>query len=161
MQQTENGADKMRKILICLSLSLGGLTAAWSNVTVKEPWVRATLDGQKTTGAFMKLSSTKNMQLVSVKSSVAKMLEIHQMKMEGDVMKMRSVRSLAVKANETLALNPGGYHIMMKDLNQKIEAGQSVPLTLTLKDENKKLQIIKVIAIARSMSPMVHESHQH
>ena len=76
------------KFLITSAAFLAPL-ATQAQVTVNEPWVRATVASQKATGAFMQLSSPANTRLVAAKSSVANVVEIHEMAMVGDMMKMR------------------------------------------------------------------------
>src|SRR6058998_22278 len=86
---------------------------AAAEVTVKDAWIRGTVPGQKVTGAFMQLSSTADAALVEASSPSAKFVEIHEMKQEGDVMKMKAVDRLALPAGKPVALTPGGYHMML------------------------------------------------
>lgn len=112
-------------------------TAAFAQtvVDVKGAWARATVQGQKATGAFMTLTAKDNAQLVSVSSSVAGVAEVHEMKMDGDVMKMRAVEGgLALPAGKPVALKPGGYHVMLMDLKLPLQKDTTIPLTLVLKD---------------------------
>ena len=103
-------------------------------VDVKGGWVRASVPGQKATGAFMKITAKSGTQLVSAASPVAGVAEVHEMKMEGDVMRMRAVPVLDLPAGKTVELKPGGYHLMLLDLKAPLKAGSTVPLTLSFKD---------------------------
>ncbi|MDO8699052.1 MAG: copper chaperone PCu(A)C, partial [Rhodoferax sp.] len=90
-------------------------TAGWAQtVHVKDAWARATGQGQTATGAFMKLTAKDGAKLVSVSSPVAGVVEVHEMNMEGDVMKMRAVQGgLELPAGKAVELKPGGYHVML------------------------------------------------
>ncbi|WP_163837265.1 copper chaperone PCu(A)C, partial [Providencia stuartii] len=82
------------------------------------PWVRATVAPQKATGAFMQLTASKAVKVVAASSPVAAMVEIHEMKMEDGVMKMRAVDALALPAGQPVALKPGSYHVMLMGLQR-------------------------------------------
>lgn len=103
-------------------------------VKVEQAWVRPSVPGQQGTGGYMKLTARDGQRLVSASSPVAGVAEIHEMKMEGEVMKMRAVGALDLPAGKTVELKPGGLHLMLMDLKQPLAAGTSVPLTLVLKD---------------------------
>ena len=111
------------------------LVASDEPVQVKGAWVRATVAGQQGTGAFMTVTAKAAMRLVAVTSPVAGVAEVHEMKMQGDVMKMRAVPVLDLPAGKTVQLKPGGYHVMLMDLKQPLAQGSTVPLTLVFKDE--------------------------
>jgi copper(I)-binding protein len=86
-------------------------TSVWAQTTVKvdDAWVRGTVAQQKATGAFMRLTPEKNARLVAASSPVAGVVEIHEMAMENDVMKMRQIPGLDLAAGRTMDLKPGGY----------------------------------------------------
>ena len=111
--------------------------AAWAQtnapVTVLAPWARATVQGQRTSGAFMTLEAREPVTLVGASSPVAGRAELHEMKMEGDVMRMREVDSLRIDAGKPLQLKPGGYHMMLVDLKAPLAPNTSIPLTLTFR----------------------------
>ena len=112
-------------------LSLSGHLYA-QNVEIQDAWVRTSVQGQKATGAFMKITAKEGGTLVSVASPVAGVAEVHEMKMDGDVMRMRALpKGLALPAGKTVALTPGGYHIMLMDLKATLPKDSTVPLTLT------------------------------
>jgi len=103
-------------------------------VQVEGAWVRPTVPGQKGTGAFMRITAREGMRLMSVASPVAGVVEVHEMKMEGGVMKMRAVPSLELPAGQTVELKPGGYHVMLMDLKNALPKDTTVPMTLMFKD---------------------------
>ncbi|MBW7923800.1 MAG: copper chaperone PCu(A)C [Burkholderiaceae bacterium] len=126
-------------------------TAAAAEVRVDEPWARATVAGQQTSGAFMILTSSTDARLVGVQSPAAGVAEIHEMAMENNVMRMRAIDGLALPAGKPVELRPGGYHLMLLDLKKPLEAGQSVPLTLTVEDAQGKRERIDVQAQIRPL----------
>ena len=124
---------------------------ALADVTVKEAWVRGTIPGQKVTGAFMQLTSTADAALVDASSPSARFVEIHEMKKEGDVMKMRAIDKLALPAGRSVTLTPGGYHMMLFDLKAPLKAGDVVPLTLTFEDAAGKRSTAEVKATVKPL----------
>ena len=124
--------------------------AAHAEVTVQDAWIRATVPQQKVTGAFMKITSTANVHIVAIKSPIADRAEIHEMKMDSDVMTMRAVPTLPLGAGKSVSLAPGGYHIMLFGLHQQVKAGDSVPLTLIIEDSQKRRTSVEIKAIAKS-----------
>jgi copper(I)-binding protein len=120
--------------LAALVLGAGLSLSVWAQVVINDAWVRPTVPGQKATGAFMKLSSRDGAQLVAVQSPVAGVTELHEMKMDKDVMKMAAVPTLALPAGKTVELKPGGFHIMLMDLKAPLSVNSTVPLTLTFRN---------------------------
>jgi copper(I)-binding protein len=118
-----------------LRAGLAGLLAialpAFGQVNVTDAWVRGTVAGQRATGAFMTLTAPKDAALVAAASPVAKIVEIHEMAMDGGVMKMRAVAKIDLPAGKAVALKPGGYHVMLMALQQPVQEGGTVPITLT------------------------------
>ena len=117
-----------------LAFGLAWAQAGTANVDVKDAWVRSSVPGQMGTGAFMKITAKTGTQLVGVSSPVAGVGEVHEMKMDGDIMKMRALPALDLPAGKTVELKPGGYHVMLMDLKQPLLKDSKVPLTLTFKD---------------------------
>lgn len=145
-----------RPLLTGLSLCIAGM-AAQAQVSVKEAWVRATVAQQKSTGAFMQLSSAKAVKLVSVSSPVAGVAEVHEMKMDGGVMKMRPVEALDLPAGQAVELKAGGFHLMLMELKSPIKDGDTVPLSLVFEGTDKKRETVEVKASVRGMGM----SHKH
>ena len=122
-----------------LLLSLLGMSLHVSAQTVvDDAWVRATVPQQKATGAFMQLKATKNSKLVSASSPLTPAVEVHEMAMQDNVMKMRQVPAVELPAGKTVELKPGGYHVMLMDLKQQIKGGDTVPVTLTFEEIGSK-----------------------
>ena len=148
----------MKRFTLLMSLALAAFVAS-AQVTVSEPWVRATVPQQKATGAFMKLQSAQEAKLVSVKSPAAGIVEVHEMAMAGGVMKMRAVDGLALPMGKAFELKPGGYHVMLMDLKSQVKEGDAVPLTLVFETKDGKQQTLEVKAPARSMSAPAKAPH--
>jgi periplasmic copper chaperone A len=100
---------------------------------VSNPFTRATPPGAKVAGAFLSIENQGKEadRLVSASSPVAGLVEIHEMVMDGGLMKMRAVKGIDLKPGATVELRPGGYHVMLEDLKQPLKEGDQVPLVLT------------------------------
>jgi hypothetical protein len=136
--------------------------AAQAQVAVDGAWVRTTVPAQKATGAFMRLQAAQDSKLVSASSSAARAVEVHEMSMQHDVMKMRQVPFIALPAGKAVELKPGGYHLMLLDLNKQVKDGDTVPLTLVFEGKNGKRQTVEIQAPARAPGATApHDMHQH
>ena len=135
-------------VFLMLALSLG--CSPSEPLAVSDAWVRATAPGQEAGAAYMTLSSSEDLMLARVESPAAGTVEIHMMSMEGDVMRMRMLENLPLKAGEPVQLEPGGYHLMLFDLKQPLESGTTVPFTLHLQDVQGKTFELVVDAPVRS-----------
>ena len=146
--------------LFALAAALAVATPAVAQIAVTDPWVRGTVAGQKATGAFMQLKSAADATLVGAASPVAKIVEIHEMKMDAGVMKMSAVDKLPLPAGKAVDLKPGGYHVMLMDLTQELKEGQSVSVTLTFEDKAGKKSTVEVKAAVKALTagnpPMKH-----
>ena len=153
---------KFSKHLIAAALTtLCAVSAFAQNVTVTDAWARATVQGQKATGAFMKITAKDNAKLVSASSSVAGVVEIHEMKMEKDVMKMAALpNGLELPAGKAVELKPGGYHVMLMDLKAPLAKDSTVPLTLTVQDAKGVKSNIE-LQVKVGMQPPMSGGHHH
>lgn len=125
----------MKSIALSLTImSAAGLSMA-QGVVVTDAWARTSVQGQKATGAFMTLTAKEGTKLVGASSPVAGVAEVHEMKMDGDIMRMRAVSGgLDLPAGKAVELKPGGYHIMLMDLKAALPKDSTVPMTLVFKD---------------------------
>ncbi|MFN8993674.1 MAG: copper chaperone PCu(A)C [Pseudomonadota bacterium] len=123
---------------------------AAAQVSVKEPWVRGTVAQQKATGLFAQVTSTNGGKLVAASSPVAGVVEIHEMAMEGSVMKMRAIPGLDLPAGKPVDLKPGGYHVMLMQLKQQLKPGDTVPVTLVIESGGKR-ESVEVKATVRPL----------
>ena len=125
---------------------------AFAQVSVKDPWVRATVPEQKSTGAFMQLTAPKDARLVEARSPAATTVEIHEMAMVDNMMKMRAIAGDDLPAGKAVDLKPGGYHVMLIDVKSQIKDGDSVPITLVFEGKDKKRETAEVKAVARPLN---------
>ena len=133
---------------------------AAAQVTVTDPWIRGTVQGQMATGAFMKLQSAKDARLVEAASPVAGVVEIHEMTLENNVMRMRAVKALDLPAGRAVELKPGGYHVMLMDLKQQMKEGETVPVTLVVESGGKR-ETIEVKAPVRAPTARTDMMKKH
>lgn len=143
-------------------------TAFAQTVEVKDAWVRASVPGQMATGAFMKITAKEGAKLVGVTSPVAGVAEVHEMKMEGDIMKMRAMPVLELPAGKPVELKPGGYHVMLMDLKTALQKDSTVPMTLVFRDakgaESKvelKVPVSMTGPNARAEGKAAMDAHKH
>jgi copper(I)-binding protein len=136
----------MKHIALSFSLCLLVASLAQAQVTVKDAWVRGTVPQQKASGAFMQLTSEKDVRLVAAQSPVANVVEIHEMVMDKNVMKMRQIAGLDLVPGRVLELKPGGYHVMLIDLKAQLKGGDWVPITLTFEDTRTKTRFMQDVS---------------
>jgi periplasmic copper chaperone A len=136
-----------------------------ADVAVQNAWVRTTVPGQKGTGAFMSITAKSDLRLVGASSAVAGVAEVHEMKMNGDVMQMRAVSGLDLPAGRAVALQPGGFHVMLLDLKTALPKNTTVPLTLLFKDakgmQSKVDLMVPVATTAPSGADAPMNQHKH
>lgn len=137
-------------------------SAAQAQTTVAEPWVRATVAQQKATGLFATITSAQGGKLVAASSPAAGLVEIHEMSMAGDVMKMRALPGgLALPAGKAVELKPGGYHVMLMDLKQQLKPGDTVAVTLVFEGADKKRESVEVKAAVKTQAGAPSGMHKH
>ena len=151
---------KLKTLIATLALFSGSLYA--QSVEVKDAWVRTTVPGQQASGAFMKLTAKDGAKLVGASSPLAGVVEVHEMKLEGDVMRMRAVPALELPAGKTVELRPGGYHVMLMDLKSALKKGSTVPLTLEFQDAKgvKSRLELALPVVAAAPGGMAGQEHQ-
>ncbi|RQO81034.1 copper chaperone PCu(A)C [Acidovorax sp. FJL06] len=137
---------------------------AWAQtaaVKVEGAWARASVQGQKATGAFMRLTAQDGARLVRVESPAAGLAEVHEMKMEGDIMKMRALPALDLPAGKTVELKPGGYHVMLLDLKAPLAKDSAVPLTLVFQDAKGAESKLELSVPVGTAAPGAAKAHEH
>jgi hypothetical protein len=149
------------RFLLWAMLLVGG--AVQAQVQVRDAWARPALQGQSATGAFMTLTAPDGARLIGASSPVAGVVEVHEMVMEGSVMKMRAVPAIDLPPGRSVELKPGGYHVMLMDLKRPLQAGERVPLELRIETRDKRLvtQPIEVEVAARAPSAAASGAHKH
>lgn len=149
--------------ILTLLLSSLMVSSAWAqNVSVQSAWARATVQGQKATGAFMTLTAKTATTLVGVSTSVAGVAEVHEMKMDNNVMQMRALPDgLPLPAGKAVALQPGGYHVMLMDLKLPLQKDTTIPLTLRFKDAKGVESNLDIRVPVSQVAPAVGKEHLH
>lgn len=118
-------------VALGFSFSAQAQNAKVGSVQIENAYTRATVPGQHAAGGFMKIENKGAAdQLVSASSPVAGEVQLHEMAMEGNVMKMRQVKDIAVPAGGTVELKPGGLHLMFMSIKAPLTAGETVPVKL-------------------------------
>ena len=121
-------------------------------VTVDDAWVRATVSKQRSTGAFFNLASSRPMRLVAVESPAAEIVEIHEMALVDNIMRMRAVDAVPIAPGQRVELQPSGLHVMLIDLDKPIQVGDVVPLTLVFEDDKGQRTTQAISATVRPLT---------
>ena len=149
---------KSNLTLLAAVTVLASQSALAANISVTDAWARATMPGQKVSAAYLQIQSDADARLVSASSPAVPRVEVHEMKMDGDVMRMREVKAIELPKGKTVSLEPGGLHIMLMNLAKPIVAGEVIPLTLVVESGGKQ-QTVEVKAAARAPGDM--QQHHH
>ena len=151
MKKLLHTAAIVSTVLAALTTAPAGAQTA--TVKVEGAWARASVQGQTGTGAFMRLTAQDGARLVRAESPAAGVTEVHEMKMEGDVMKMRAVPALELPAGKTVELKPGGYHVMLLDLKAPLAKDSAVPITLVFQDAKGAESTLNLSVPVATMPP--------
>ncbi len=151
--------------LLLRSIAAGSLAlaaaAATAQTVVQDPWVRGTVPQQRATGLFAQITSPTGGKLVAASSPVAGVVEIHEMVMDGQVMRMRAMPALDLPAGKTVELKPGGYHVMLMELKRPLQAGDTVPVTLVVEGADGRRETVEVKAPVRPLGTAGGMQHRH
>ncbi|WP_418318432.1 copper chaperone PCu(A)C [Piscinibacter sakaiensis] len=117
-------------------------------IEIGHPHARATAVGQSVGSGYLSLRNTGSGadRLVSAKSPIAATVELHSMRMEGDVMRMRQLDAVDLPAGQTVELKPGGLHLMLTGLKGPLKAGAVFDLTLVFEKAGSVTVPVKVEA---------------
>ena len=133
------------------------------DLTIETPWLRATPNGAKVAGGYVRITNTGSAPDVLTGAAVpfAKSGERHSMSMEGGVMKMAPLSDgLTIKPGETVELKPGGYHLMFEGLTGAPKAGETVAGTLTFQRAGT-VPVTFSLAPIGAAAPGGQHQHQH
>lgn len=130
----------MRMVLPCIgvvsvAMCIGAHAHEYiqGGLTIGHPWARPTAENARNGAAYLsvKNSGKDADRLVSAKSPAADATELHEIIRDGDVLRMREMaQGIAIAPKQTVTLEPGGYHVMLLGLKQRLEIGKSIPVTL-------------------------------
>lgn len=122
-------------------------------VSVQGAWARPIVKGQDSTGAYMTLTAREPLTLLGADTPAAAIVEIHEMRMVGDVMKMRAAETLPLVPGQPFAFKPGGFHFMLMDLQAPFAAGSQIRMTLRFRDRHGKVTKLPVIVPVTATAP--------
>lgn len=123
-----------------LSITMAATLPSWASsakydgagVRVVEAWARASIGTARPAAAYVTFvnDSSEPALLLSVSSPAAGKVNVHETVRDGEVMKMVPADPLEIPAGERIEMKPGGYHIMLMELRQAIQKGETLDLTL-------------------------------
>ncbi len=147
------------------------VSSAWAQVKVQDPWARPTAQGQTVGGSYFRIEGgPSNDRLLSAAADIAQAVELHSMRMDGDVMRMRQVAAVDVAANQLVEFKPGGLHVMLIGLKTPLKVGNSFPMTLRFEKAGEVKVNVRVLPAAPTASggsgpsgakPVAHDDHKH
>ncbi len=131
---------------LVLAAAMLAAAPAWAQVEVEGAWSRATAPGATVAAGYMVLHNRAASpdRLVSASSGLAARVETHVTKKEGEMLRMREVKGYAIPANGSLALRPGGAHLMLVGIKRPLREGEEVPLTLRFERAGEKQVMLQV-----------------
>ncbi len=136
-------------------------------ITVNDAWSRELPPTAPVGAAFLHIENHSALpdRLISANSSIAEVTELHAHIHEGDVMRMVKVEAIDIPAHSQLTLEPGGYHIMLIDLQKPLVAGEQLPLTLQFEQAGTIDLIVEIknsdAGTSAEQQHMDHAEHSH
>jgi copper(I)-binding protein len=149
------------KPIAALSSLLVATLAGAQTIEVSDAWARATVAGQSASGAFMKIRASEAARLVSASTPVAGVTEVHEMKMEQNIMKMAAISALDLPAGKWVELRPGGYHVMLMDLKKPLTDASTVTLNLVFENAKGVRSTQQLQVPVRAMGMNASKTHEH
>jgi copper(I)-binding protein len=151
-------------LLIAAALPASAHDYTVGALKIGHPWTRATPAGAKVAGGFLTITNTGTApdRLLSAAAEPAGLVEIHEMAMDGGVMKMRALpKGLEIRPGETVTLKPGGYHIMFLDIRQRFREGEKVRGELAFEKAGRITVEFNVEAMGAGGGHSGHGGHRH
>jgi len=146
----------MQKSILILSFLITTIFA--NSISIEDAYVRAVPPNLPNSAAFMKIKNngSTTVYLQSASSNVAKDVEIHEHTMSNGMMKMQQVKKIKIPAHSVVSLKPGGFHVMLLNLNKKLKVNDKVDF-ITLNFSDKSSITLKNIPIKSVMMGMKHK----
>lgn len=134
---------------------------AATGITVEDAYVRETIPGTTISSAYMKIinASAKDLTIVKATSSASSRVELHEHSMADGMMQMRQVEDISLPAQTSVVLQPSGLHVMLFDLKQPLQAGQSIELVLHFANGSEQLVRVEVQSIKQKRAQQTHHHH--
>jgi hypothetical protein len=155
------------KLLVAALLAAFGVAASAhsyqvGDIKIGHPWARPTVAGQMAGGGFLKLTNAgKADRLIGASADFTERVELHTMKMDGDVMRMRQVEAIDIPAGQTVELKPGGLHLMFMGLKQPLAKDSRVPLKLKFEKAGEVTVEVKVESASSAAAEAAAGQHKH
>ena len=133
------------------------------DINIDHPWSRATVTGIPNGVAYFVLENKgdNDDRLLSASSPVADRVELHTHLKEGEVVRMRQVEAVDLPAGQTVALEPGGLHVMLMGLKEPLEQDKSFPLTLEFEDAGSITVDVNIDLMGSSKGGHSDNDHSH
>jgi periplasmic copper chaperone A len=160
----------MWRIAASVVAGIGLAVAAWASevakvgdITIREPWARASLGNAPNSAAYMTLETIGAApdRLIGGSTPAAERVELHTHIMEGGVARMRPVAAIELAPGALTVLAPGGPHVMLSGLTRKLEAGTTVPLTLVFEGAGAVTLEVPVEGVMAGTAPDHDGSMDH
>ncbi|WP_374352587.1 copper chaperone PCu(A)C [Chitinimonas sp.] len=130
----------MKSLLIAAAVLLAP-AALCADVTVSNAWIRATVPGQPVSGAYFDITAKKATRLVKVETPAAGLVQLHEMRTESGVMKMRQIDSISLPAGQTVSLAPSKMHVMLMNIPEPLTEGSKQTMILTFVEDGVRSQL--------------------
>ena len=147
-------------VALLAAASAGAHDYTLGALKIEHPWARPTVAGQSTGGAYLGVINSGNApdRLLGGSSPAAARVEVHEMRMDGNVMRMREMSALDVPAGVTVKLAPGGMHLMLFGLQKPLKAGDKLPLKLRF-ERAGEIEVMLNVETQPAAVPV--EAHKH
>lgn len=126
----------MKKLITIILLFISNCLLA--DVTFKNPIIKNNF-GKKVTAGFAIITSDEDLEVIGISSNISKKIEIHNMLMEDDVMKMRKIESPVITSKKPLELKKGGDHLMIYELTENLDVLKNITLTFSFKKNSGEI----------------------
>lgn len=119
-------------------------------IRIVDPWVRATVAGQRAAAGYIEFHSKKPVRLIKVTSPQAGAVGIHRTVHQNDIARMQELGTLDIPANETITFAPNGLHFMLTNLKAPLAAGDEATLSFTFEFADKTTLQLNALAEVRA-----------
>jgi copper(I)-binding protein len=136
-------------LVVFLSVSFAGYA---SDIETSGGWIRATAPGQDQAGADLSIISKQSATIIGASSPACNAVQLHTMKGENGMMRMREVNAIELPAGKRVNLRESGYHLMLIGLKAPLKEGETVPVTLSIKVGKQGVVKIKASAEVKSLT---------
>jgi len=123
-----------------------------SDFMITNAWARATPPGQEVASVDLTITGLQAATLVAVSSTISKSVELHHMAEIDGMMSMREVQGIDLPAGKRFMLGKRGYHLMLQGLTSPLKAGETLPLKLTFKLADNRMEVVEVDVAVKSLT---------